>query len=279
MPPAVSAKPVLFKTSSQIRVVRLTLAALLCVFSVGCAVPLRAPTKTRSVSGEKAGKKIDLDFIKVGVTGREEVVQKLGWIDTGVKNDRFFLGRWASSSWGVLWAAGGEYAAAGGWNRSWSVHNLLLDFDEKGVVRHVSYVRDKDLLEALSTRAAQDWSGSLNLSTPIEVPVAYVCCGKQFPGTLTLGRDAFQFLLDRETGANELYDFKTSPENISQLSVAGPLARDPRPAERWTPHPERLLMTIHFKRKTPVGQKMSVQVDIPAMMTLIKYIAQTRPGS
>jgi hypothetical protein len=259
MPPTLSVGAAMFKIPQQIRVVSLTLTALLCLFSAGCGVPLRVPTKTRGVSGE-FGKKFDLDFIQVGVTTREEVEQKLGWIDTGVKTDRYFLGRWASSGW----------AEGDPWNRRWSVHNLLVDFDKRGIVQKISHVRDKDLFETLSALAAQDSSGALNLS-PICVPVKVVDDGfrQRFLGTLTLGKDAFQFLQDRKAGSAKKYmAFKTSPENISHLSLAQVTVEDPR----------ILIETIHFKEKTPAGKKMNVQIDLPRTVTLIRYIAQTRPG-
>ncbi len=199
-------------------------------------------------------------FIKVRETTRGEVADKLSWIDTGVKSDRFFLGRWASSGW----------AEGDPWHRFWSAHNLLVDFDESGIVQKVSYVQDKDLVETLFALAAQDSSVALNLSTPIAVPVEVVDDGfrKRFLGTLTLGKDALQFLQDRKMGSAKKYmALKTSPENISHLSLA--LAED---------DPRRLIETIHFNWKTLVGKKMNVQVDMPTTMTLIRYIAQTRPG-
>lgn len=251
----------MFKITLQIRVLRLTLAALLCLFSAGCGVPLRVPTKTRGVSGEEKGSKPDLAFIKVHETTRGEVADKLSWIDTGVKSDRFFLGRWASSGW----------AEGDPWNRFWSVHNLLVDFDERGVVQKVSYFQDKDLFETLSALTAQDSSGALNLSTPIDVPVEVIDDGfrKRFLGTLTLGKDAIQFLQDRKMGSAKKYmAFKTSPENISHLSLA-----------QTVDDPRKLIETIHFNWKTLVGKQMNVQVDLPTTMTLIRYIAQTRPGS
>jgi hypothetical protein len=260
MPPTVSAGAAMFKITLQIRVVSLTLAALLCLFSVGCGVPLRVPTKTRGVSGE-FGKKLDFDFIQIGATTREEVEQKLGWIDTGVKSEQFFLGRWASSGW----------AEGDPWNRWWSVHSLVVYFDESGKVQKVSYVHDKDLLETLSALAAQDSSGALNLSTPIDVRVEVVddAFRKRFLGTLTLGKDAFQLLQDQKTGSAKKYmAFKTSPENISRLSLAQITVEDPR----------ILIETIHFNWKTLVGKQMNVQVDMATTMTLIRYVAQTRAG-
>jgi hypothetical protein len=218
------------------------------------------------------GKKLDLDFIQVGTTTREEVGQKLGWIDTGLRDDRLFVGRWADSSWGVAWAAGGPYAAAGGWNRVWKTHNLVLDFDEKGVVQQMSFVPDKDILRTLSARVSQEPNHSLDLSTPIEVPVEYIRQGKRFLGTLILGRDTLQFL--EEPGVKESYDFRTSPENMSHLSMGHRVVSD-----SLDPHPGNVVVTIHFKQSTSVGSKMNVRVDLPTTMTIVKYIAQTQPRS
>lgn len=264
------------KIGSRIQVIQVAWIVLLCAFLSGClAAPIRAPTKTRNTSGA-LGKKLDLGFIQVGTTTREEVRQKLGWIDTGVTDDRLFLGRWADSSWGVAWAAGGEYAAAGGWNRVWKTHNLVLDFDEKGIVQQMSIVPDNDILRTLSEQVSKEPTRSLNLSTPIELPVEYIRQGKRFLGTLVLGKDTFQFLEDRERG-EESYDFKTSPENVSHLSMYLPH----KPVEvAWDRlHPGNVVVTIHFKKSTSVGSKMNVRVDLPTTMILVKYIAQIQQGS
>ncbi len=271
------------KIGSRIQFIPIAWIALLCAFFSGCvAVPIRTATKTRNSSGE-VGKKLDLDFIQVGTTTREEVRQKLGWIDTGVKDDRLFLGRWAQSSWGVAWAAGGPPASgAGGWERAWKTRNVVLGFDEKGVVQQVSVVPDEEILKTLSKWVAKDPSRSLDLSAPIEVPVAFIRSGKRFPGTLILGEDSFQFLEDRETKSKEAYDFKISPASIGHLSMGhrGPvkIERGAGAASDLTP-PGNVAVTIHFKQKTSVGSEMKVRVDLLTMMTLIKYVAQTRPGS
>lgn len=276
------------KISSRIQFIRVAWTAFLCAFFCGCAaVPMRVPTKTRNVSGE-VGKKLDLDFIQVGSTTREEVGQKLGWIDTGVKGDRLFLGRWADSSWGVAWAVTGYTSAVGGWNREWTTHTLVLDFDEKGVVRQMSVVPDKDILGALSKRVSEDSSGSLDLSTPIKLPVEYVRSSKRFTGTLVLGRDAFVFLQERETNSKEVYDFRISPGSISHLSMGhgvpleGLVSSECRTCTGTilpSVSPGNVVVTIHFKRSSSVGSKMNVRVDLPAMMVLIKYVAQTPSGS
>ena len=246
--------------------------ALLCACCSGCiVVPVRVPTKTISVSGA-TGKKLDLEFIKVGATTREEVGQKLGWVDAGIKDDKLFLGRWAHSSWGVAWAAGGGYSAAGGWNRSWKIHNLILDLDEKGVVQLMSLVPDKDIISTLSRRISKKPSPSLDLSVPIEAPVEYIRSGKDLLSTLILSEHDLTFIEAREKGSKVAYDFKTAPENISHLSMGSWVASA-------SSHPENVVVTIHFRLRTSVGSKLTMRVDLPTTMILLKYIRQTQSGS
>ncbi len=259
------------KTSLQIRLRGAAGIALLITCCSGCVVPLRVPTKTVSVTGEK-GKKIDLEFIKVGATTREEVGQNLGWVETGVKDDRLFVGRWAQSSWGVAWAAGGGYSAAGGWNRAWTTHNLLLAFDDTGVVQQMSIVPDKDIINALSDWISNHPGPPLDLSVPIKAPIEYIRSGKRLLGTLVLSNDDLRFLEDREKVSKVAYDFTTLPGNISHLSLGGWGAQD-------AAHPENVVVSIHFRKKTAVGSKLPARMDLPTMMTLLRYIRQNQAGS
>ena len=250
--------------SKPIARIRLLLALCAAVLCWGClVVPLRVPTKTRTPSGELK-QKVDPSFISTGVTTREEVVQKLGWIDTGVRDDHFFFGRWVESTWGVVWAAGGYGAGGAGWNRNWNVHNLLLDFDEKGVVRQITSFPDKQILEMLAARSLPDGDHAKDEGIPIEISVEYRRGPKTYPGALSLGHDAFVFLADRQTKPKERYDFTTAAANISHLSLSGTVKE----------HPEKVDVTIHFTDKTPVGRKFNVRVGMPGAAALVKYLQQ-----
>ncbi len=236
-------------------------ATLLCQ---GCVVvPVRAPTRTNGLSGKMD--KVNLDFIEAGKTARQEVTENLGETDTGVKDKRLFLGRWASSKWGVLWMVSGGYNAAGGWNRAWARHNVLISFDDQDIVQQYREFSDGDLVKQLSDWVAEGHGQPLDLSAPIEVPVDHRhSSGVCFPGTLVLGNDSFEFRED------EKHSFKISPQQIRDIqltSIGHGNKSDPRYMNE----------TIHFTQKTNVGGKMTIRVDVPTIMTLVKYLAQTRP--
>jgi len=142
---------------------------------------MRAPTKTRTPEGTELRRTVDLGFLQAGKTTRQEVETALAWIAadaaTDIRDDRFFLGRWAESDWGVAWAAGGYYAAAGGWNRYWKLHNLVIDFDECGVVRQITQIPNEELFRVLRERVRRDPGHPLDLSAAIEIPVEYLRAG------------------------------------------------------------------------------------------------------
>lgn len=240
----------------------------------GCiaAAPMRAPTHNIGASGAGSNGKLALDFIQAGKTGREEVIQKLGWTDTGLKDDRLFLGRWASSSWAVYSAVvvpgGGADGATGvgtdAWNVHWGTHNLLIDFDEKGVVKQYRVFPDSELVKELAAWVAESPNRSLDLSKPMEIPV--LLRGpkdRHFNGTLVLDNDSFGF---REDVTRGMHNFRIAPKQIRTLSLAPPADG----------HPRYMNGTIHFAEKTPVGNEATIRVDMPTVMVLVKYLAQTR---
>jgi len=115
---------------------------------VGCLiapVPVRTRARTGPGGEERA---LDLKFLRIGTTTKNEVLEKIGWMETwigGCKHERIFWGRWQGSSWAI----GGLYGAPPapvmlpGGERKWSWRNLLLEFDEKGIVQRFATMPDK----------------------------------------------------------------------------------------------------------------------------------------
>jgi hypothetical protein len=261
-----------FKSSGRAARRRLAIAAIwagLVTASLccqGCVVlPIRTPTRTNGNSG--AMKSINFGFIEAGKTTREEVTQQLGSADTGVDDKRLFLGRWATSKWGVLWMFASQYSATGGFNRSWARHNVLIVFDDDDVVKQYRQFPDEELVSQLSACVAQGQAQPLDLSAPIEVSVEHRhSSGLDFTGEFVLGTDSLTF---REQGGVGKHDFQISPERIKELRLTEFGHGDKS-------DPRFMNQTIRFTEKTKVGGRMTIRVDIPTVLVLVKCLSQTR---
>jgi len=134
------------------------LPLLLCLALPGCMGVTRVPARMRTPQGSQ--KPLDLTFLQTGQTTRTEVIEKLKLIDTGFQSDHFFLGRWNSSKWGGWFVAVGLGTSAGGAARFWHDVNLLVKFDEKGIVKSYATFPDQQLIEKLTAVAAESSKSS-----------------------------------------------------------------------------------------------------------------------
>lgn len=245
----------------------LGLCVLTCSLSLGCvaaALPVKTSTRISGTSGSVGS--TDLSFIRVGVTGRSEVAEKLGWTDTGVKEESLFVGHWASSTWGTAYFAQAGFGGAAGLKRNWKTHDSLIEFDEKGVVKKYGVFEDSELVNQLSAWIAEGNAPPLDLSTPIEISVEhYRANGKNYEAKLVLGKDSFRLT---ETG-NTPQDLTISPAKISKFDSS-------RQASNAPTDPQGIRLIIQLTEKTKIGQKLILRVDVPAIVILVKYLIQTR---
>lgn len=247
----------------------LILTALTSLFCAGCLViPIRSRAPTRGASAETR-EQVNLDFILQGVTTREEIAQRLAWMNTDVKEDRLFIGRWFDSNWGFGWIAASYYTAASGWNRKWNNHNLLVEFDAGGLVQQYRVLPDQKLAAELSNWAAQTPDRPLDLSRPIEV-LANV---DTEPNQFLLGSDSFE---RRELQGKGKRNFSVAPSQIVSLSLSSLISGCGGSAHGSDPNPHTLCLTFHFRPKTRAGRKLTIQADMPTVVLLFRYFAQTR---
>jgi len=241
-----------------------TLATLNVVLCAGClVVPMRVRTSTKGASTESR-EPVNLEFIQKGVTSREEIAQKLAWMDTGVKENGLFIGRWSDSRWGVAWIAVSYYSTTGGWNRKWNNHDLLIEFDSAGVVREYRVFSDKQLAAELSEWAERNDGQSLDLSKPIEVLTDQ--------DQILLGSDSFE---RRELHGKGKHNFSVPPSQITSLTLS-PVTPDSGSAGGATPDPNKVRLTFHFAKKTRAGNKLTIRTEMPTVVLAHKYIAQIR---
>jgi hypothetical protein len=262
-----------FKKSRRARSVTLThicealTCALSCLFWLGCVTPMRVPHHTEGPAGQHAS--ADLNFLHVGSTTRAEVVQQMGWADAGIKNQRLFLGRWRDSKWVVAWVVAGAGDAgagggAGGAPRVWHTHNLIVEFDDKNNVVTKYHVFPDDILpRELSASLQRVNTPPLDLSHPIDVPVKHRRGQHYEPATLSLGKDSIELSKPDRADSN----FKITPQKITGLTFVNGLKEE-------SPSPQSTNYTLHFSEKTNVGKNLTMRIDMPALVTLVQYLAQ-----
>ena len=234
------------------------LAASLCQFIIPriCgASPPRLPPK-----------QVDLSFVKIGETSRDQVLERLGWIDTGVADPSFFLGRWADNSWGLAWEAASYFTAAGGYNQIWKAHNVVIDFDGNTIVSGITAFPDKSMLATLAPRLRPASGHTLDLSAPITIPVEYIrdLGHESHAGDLILSREELEFLESPNGTKKQKYNFKTSVENVTRMTLG---SSDPA-------QPGEPCVVLHFQQRIPVGKQMTILAKLADTALLVQYFAK-----
>ena len=226
---------------------------LVCCLCMGCAgvVPLSRQTHTPQGTNEN----VHLSFLHVGQTNREEVRDKLKVFDTGVQSERFFLGRWTSSTW--AWFAGSQGGAMGG--RHWSTTNLLIEFDEKGVVKKFESFSDKDLQRELVPLMKEQKSPE----TSERLGLAIQSAGHPAEIILSGGNLEFVGMGDRKTPDH----FTIGAGKVLSIVNAVGARIDPAYCDQ----------KIQFTdtQKTPGKPKVKriyVEIKLPDLLTLLSYI-------
>jgi len=78
--------------------IQCSLMFCLCALLCGCIGATRLPVRVVTPAGTRIHpKEIDLSFLQVGATQRDEVAHQLAAIDTSYDNPRLFWGRWGES--------------------------------------------------------------------------------------------------------------------------------------------------------------------------------------
>jgi hypothetical protein len=239
----------------------LCLCALLCA----CVGATRLPVRATSPAGAAIQKnEVSLGFLQVGSTHREEVVNQLTAINTSYSNPRLFWGRWGESKWGYWWVIGAPCTgncAAGDAKRIWHVQNLLVTFDENGVVTSKQTITDeKRLWPTLHSRMLEAPPAPFDLSQPIRVELT-----TPEPTAILLGKDNIEL----EQSDRDAPHVQIPLLNIVRFSHGTSLNKRGSPGV--TCH------TLEFSEKTAYGKKMKFCADAKQIGTLFQYLQQVQP--
>lgn len=238
------------------------IALALCAILLGCigATPLHK--RTRTPEGTEI-KRIDVSFLHPGQTTRPEVKDKLKLIDTGYQGGHYFLGRWSSSTSGA-WMVGLPGAFAG---RIWKSGNLLVEFDDGGVVKRFDPFDDAKALRHLAPVAVDT---PLQLASPLELQVKYyLLVGVQFvDAKILLSKDRFDF---EELGeSKKKHKFSLPASEVLRVET---------PVIIHFPDPTYISQRLHCARDLekiggPSGRDINLEVTMPQLVTLMSYVAQ-----
>lgn len=230
----------------------------------GCVGATRLRTKTSGPTGTKLeNNEVDLAFLQAGTTRREEVVNRLNRIDTGYSSPLMFWGRWSESKWGhwvILAVPGGAGGDAG---RNWHVHNVLVSFDENGVMESKELVDgEKDLERELRVQLAK--APPLDLSQPMKVKLTPRddAAGKPVSGPIEMALTTDAMLM------GEFATVEISPRNVARISY-----------ERFygSPRSDSICHSLHLSKKTPLGKRILFCTSAANLATILKYLQQAGP--
>jgi hypothetical protein len=222
-------------------------------------------TRVAGASGNPENKKFDLKFVEPGKTPHSEVVQKLSWADSGIKDPHLFLGRWFSSGSGWIWAVGANGGGEGGTHRNWAAHNYLVEFDDAGVVKTAREIPTHDLIPALqewldrSKSAAPDFTLAVNLTVDLQ---------HKKDGKLSLSTKTFEV----QNGGKKPRSIQIQRSNIAAIAAG----TDPK--VRGEHASDLIGANILFHEATPVGKQLFVYVSAPDLLVLLRYAHADRPG-
>lgn len=236
----------------------------------GCAGATRLPTRSRSPAGEALqNKQLDLAFLDAPGTHREEVASRLSSVGM-YSNPRLFWGRWDESKWGYWWVIGGmNGAGTGDAKRIWHVRNLLVSFDENGIVRKKAlFGEDKSLWAELHSQLAD--APPLDITQPNQMHVV----GSDKLETITLGKDSIQF--DRRQKSSPV---QVSPQAIVRISHTSQQAvfRVSRTPASALGDPALTCHTLHFAEKSALGKKVSFCSSPANVAAIFQYLQQAGP--
>jgi hypothetical protein len=245
--------------------ISLFLVISLSVTMCGCIGATRLPARSLGPTGEKIlPQQIELGFLQVGSTHREEVAHQLAAIDTSYSNPRLFWARWSESHWGYWWVVGfpcNTNCMEGDAKRKWHVKNLLVSFDQNGVVANKQMVEDGQIWRALHSSLMEVQPPALDFSEPIRVALTNTDLR-----AVLLSTDSMEF----------------EPEDSSRPNAQVPLHHVSRFRHSGILDIKRSMITCHaleLSEKSALGKKVTFCAEPSQIGILFQYLQQQGPSS
>jgi hypothetical protein len=255
------------------------------VLSAGCiAAPVRMSPQVQGPPGVAA----DHTFIRVGQTSRQEVLQRLGWADVGLNENRLFWGRWFASSSGTVVVLVLPGAMGADRQRNWSIQNLMIEFDERDVVgRVVEKIEDKNVVREL---VAWSQRSGYRPANPSSIRNSFAASTQR--GTWTQGLRRTNGSMRVSADSLEFFGVTSTPCPASRVpgpSACQSMAPPPQSTRFNVPHDRigslklkpyggvKVSYTLKLKDKTPWGKEIQLGIASNELLPVLAYITPQNP--
>jgi hypothetical protein len=230
-------------------------------FAACVAVPVRMSPQVQGPPGVSA----DHTFIRVGQTSRQEVLQRLGWADAGLNENRIFWGRWRQSSSGTVMVLLVPGAVGGERQRNWSLRNLMVEFDEHEVaLRVVENVEDRNVVRELVA-----WSQRSGYRPANPSSIRHSFAARADRGTWTQGLQRYFGVMQVSTDSLEFFDGKSTPFKVRQDQIASL-----RLGEYIG---STASFTLNLKDRTRWGKEIHLGIRSAELLPILAYITPRNP--
>lgn len=253
------------------------LALFACILITACVVPpMKMPTRVRPVIGDELGAEPDTAVIHPGVTTRAEILHQFASFDTGWKGERLFLGRWLRSGF------------SNNAERYWHGKNLVVEFDEKGIVIRYRVLSDKEFLDGEDSWLLTSEKDQPGFQQPVktELCLETISPGNQSPACGTtvkvLNVAGKNFILVGNVYLFRNLEYRIAAEQIERVSshTYDP-AYSSRHGGRVPPFTSDFVLHVHLKEKIyPEGsakkkygaKTIIVDTDMPTVLLLVRFL-------
>jgi hypothetical protein len=206
---------------------------------------------------------LDFRFLQSGVTTRAQVAEKLKDVQMETGDPQLFWARWSRSR--AAWFAGiaGGYNAAFEGERIWRPANLLIEFDDKGIVANGPQPLSDKQLVAEMKRMIMQRPTELNFQQGIDI------YGWQVRRSRTIHiRLGEQEAVITEQGATRA---KTPEFLVPRTAFLNADGTGPGS------DPAQISVTVHFAARTPLGENISLLINPKDLYVLLSYARIPQP--
>jgi len=237
----------------------LVVVSLLCsaVFESAGAEQVQGKT-VQAPSGLK--ERLPAEAPVIGRTTRKQVEEqyKAFAVESGLPN--LFWGRYRKSRWEVLQEPG---------LRAWYTYNLLMSFDENGVVSTCDTIPEDKLLNRFEAIAKERGFPALNLSQPIKVSGRALLWHASVELQLSDSGMSVTMLSSDPVSSERLAPNKSFNVPAEQLSLGKCCT--------WHAYQaSEVALALQFSKETVVGKEIYLIAEPRVALTLVRWLDQVK---